>query len=91
MYDRWEFNSDGTFHFWHVHHGTPLDRGIYRYEAKDGLITVVKEGAEDSASYTYTFKGKTVTLTPVSYNAAEQGKHQMGALPEAQITFTNAK
>jgi hypothetical protein len=91
MYDRWEFDTDGTFRFWHVHHGTPLDRGIYRYEVKDGLLTVVKDGTEENAFYTYSFKGNTVTLIPVSHNAAEQGKRQMGAMPESQITFTNAR
>jgi hypothetical protein len=111
MYDRWEFNADGTFHFWHVHHGEPLDRGVYRYELKDGIITVTKEGTGESASYTYTFSGKTVTLTPFHHEhgdaehapadhaesaepAAEHapsGGHQMGALPESPVTFTEAR
>ncbi|MDR2142930.1 MAG: hypothetical protein LBP29_01000, partial [Treponema sp.] len=64
MYDRWEFNTGGTFLFWHVHHGEPLDRGVYRYELKDGIITIVKEGEDDHHHYSYTFSGKTVTLTP---------------------------
>ena len=109
MYDRWEFNSDGTFHFWHVHEGTPLDRGVYHYEAKDGILTVTKEGdeAHNHKHYAYTFSGKTVTLTPVTHQdeghgAAEHtehdatehgssGGHQMGALPDAPVTFTRAK
>jgi hypothetical protein len=89
MYDRWEFSTDGTFHFWHVHHGKPLDRGVYRYEVKDGLLIVTKEGTQDGASYSYAFKGKTLTLTPVSFNVTEI--QQMGALPESPVTFTNAK
>jgi hypothetical protein len=95
MYDRWEFNTDGTFHFWHVHHGEPLDRGVYRYEAKDGTLTVTKEGEHTGTAYTYTFSGKTVTLTPAEYhNAGEHapsGEHGMGALPEAPVTFTEAR
>jgi hypothetical protein len=97
MYDRWEFNADGTFHFWHVHHGEPLDRGVYRYELKDGTLSVTKEGTEETAAYTYTFRGKTVTLTPVEHgghDAAEHApsrEHQMGALPEAPVTFTEAR
>jgi hypothetical protein len=82
MYDRWEFNTDGTFHFWHVHHGEPLDRGVYRYEAKDGIITIAKEGEEVHSHYSYVFSGSTVTLTPfhhapenegAEHEAAEQG------------------
>jgi hypothetical protein len=103
MYDRWEFNTDGTFHFWHVHHGEPLDRGIYHYELKDGIITINKEGEEDHSHYSYVFSGNTVTLTPshhapenegAEHEAAEHapsGGHQMGALPEAAVTFTHAK
>ncbi|MDR2142856.1 MAG: hypothetical protein LBP29_00620 [Treponema sp.] len=138
MYDRWEFNADGTFHFWHVHHGEPLDRGVYRYELKDGIISIAKEGADHHSRYSYVFSGKTVTLTPF-HHAAEQGDtehaesaehgtpaahkepsaahkeppaahkeppakhkepaaehaasegHQMGALPEAPVTFTHAR
>ncbi|MDR2095583.1 MAG: hypothetical protein LBP76_08705 [Treponema sp.] len=122
MYDRWEFNADGTFHFWHVHHGDPLDRGVYRYELKGGLITIAKEGTGESAAYTYTFSGKTVTLTPFHHapehgdaehaavehaepaehrtpaahtepaaEHAPSGGHQMGALPESPVTFTEAR
>jgi hypothetical protein len=103
MYDRWEFNTDGTFHFWHVHHGEPLDRGVYRYELKDGIITIAKEGEEGHNHYSYVFSGNTVTLTPFHHgenHAAEEqgapehapsGGHQMGALPEAAVTFTHAK
>ena len=73
MYDRWEFNADGTFHFWHVHHGEPLDRGVYHYELKDGVITIVKEGddAHNHKHYAYAFSGKTVTLTPVTHQNEE--------------------
>jgi hypothetical protein len=102
MYDRWEFNTDGTFHFWHVHHGEPLDRGVYRYELSGGTITITKEGTGESAAYTYTFSGKTVTLTPAEHGggehgtaehgtAAPEGQHGMGALPEAPVTFTEAR
>jgi hypothetical protein len=108
MYDRWEFNTDGTFHFWHVHHGEPLDRGVYRYELKGGIITINKEGEEGHSRYSYVFSGNTVTLTPYNHsekNEAEEhgtaehgttehapsGGHQMGALPEDTVTFTNAK
>jgi hypothetical protein len=100
MYDRWEFGADGTFHFWHVHHGEPLDRGVYRYEAKDGTITITKEGEHTGTVYAYAFNGKTVTLTPVKHSgggsaaaagAASGGTHGMGALPEEPVTFTHAK
>jgi len=96
MYDRWEFRADNTFHFVHVHEGKPLDRGIYRYEAHNGTISIVKEGEEYATVYTYEFKGKTFTLTPapVAHNADEQyhsAGHQMGALPEAAVTFTHAR
>jgi hypothetical protein len=100
MYDRWEFNTGGTFHFWHVHHGEPLDRGVYRYELNGGTITVTKEGAEGTtAAYTYAFSGSAVTLTPAGHGAAEQGaeehapggKKPMGSLPKAAVTFTRAK
>ena len=67
MYDRWEFNTDSTFRFRHVHHGEPLDRGLYRYEAKDGVLTVTREGTEERAVYAYVFSGKTVTLTPLRH------------------------
>ena len=70
MYDRWEFNTNGTFHFRHVHHGEPLDRGVYRYELKDGVITITKEGEDDHSHYSYVFSGDTVTLTPF-HHAAE--------------------
>jgi hypothetical protein len=102
MYDRWEFNTDGTFHFWHVHLGEPLDRGVYRYELNGGTITVTKEGTGETAAYTYAFSGKTVTLTPAEqggHNAAHAAAgdapsgehHKMGALPEAPVTFTEAR
>ncbi|MDR0722254.1 MAG: hypothetical protein LBF75_05590 [Treponema sp.] len=97
MYDRWEFNADGTFHFWHVHHGEALDRGLYHYELKQGILTAVKDGTEEHGTYTYTFSGKTVTLTPVEQEEqggtehAASGGHQMGALPEATVTFTHAR
>jgi hypothetical protein len=98
MYDRWEFNTGGAFHFWHVHHGEPLDRGVYRYELKDGIITIVKEGTGERAAYACTFSGKTVTLTPVKHGAGEHGAaehapsgHAMGALPEAPVRFTEAR
>jgi hypothetical protein len=99
MYDRWEFNTDGTFHFWHVHHGEPLDRGVYRYELKDGIITVAKEGEDRHHHYSYVFSGKTVTVTP--YHHENEGEHEdaeheaggrpMGSLPKAAVTFTEAK
>jgi hypothetical protein len=104
MYDRWEFSADGAFHFWHVHHGEPLDRGVYRYEVKHGIFTAVKEGTGETASYTYAFSGKTVALTPAAqgsgghgapeHNVAEHSqaasgeRHGMGALPEAPVIFT---
>jgi hypothetical protein len=106
MYDRWEFSDDGTFHFWHIHEGTPLDRGVYRYEVKDSIITIAKEGDEDHRHYAYVFSGNTVTLTPVEHHGATEhegeghevaehadsgGHHNMGALPEAPVTFTHAK
>jgi hypothetical protein len=97
MYDRWEFNTDGTFHFWHVHHGEALDRGVYRYRLKNGTITITKEGREETAAYTYTFSGKTLTLTPVrpGDGGAEPGlsggHHEMGALPETTTAFTKAR
>jgi len=92
MYDRWEFNTDGTFHFVHVHLGNPLDRGIYRYEANNGTISIVKEGEEDVTVYTYEFKGKTFTLTPVHSEEGGHSSHrEMGALPEDPVTFTVAK
>ena len=113
MYDRWEFNTDSTFRFRHVHHGEPLDRGLYRYEAKNGVLTVTREGTEERAVYAYVFSGKTVTLTPLRHgeehadtpaDAAERGAvehgaakhtpaggHQMGALPEAPVTFTHVR
>jgi hypothetical protein len=73
MYDRWEFNTDGTFHFWHVHHGEPLDRGVYRYELKDGIITINKEGEEGHSHYSYVFSGETVTLTPYHHTPEHEG------------------
>jgi len=92
MYDRWEFNTDGTFHFVHVHHGKPIDRGIYLYEAHNGTINIVKESEEHKSVYTYEFKGKTFTLTPIR---SEGGEHHhaggMGALPEDTVIFTLAK
>jgi hypothetical protein len=113
MYDRWEFNAGGTFHFWHIHHGEALDRGVYHYEAKDGIITIANEGEDVHSRYSYVFIGKTVTLTPyhhgekheteehgvsghgsVEYAETEHapsGEHQMGALPEAAVTFTHAR
>jgi len=96
MYDRWEFSTDSTFHFIHVHEGKPLDRGIYRYEINNGTISIVKEGEEYKTVYTYEFKGKTFTLTPVpsesEHNAGEHHPHGgMGALPEAPVTFTHAR
>jgi hypothetical protein len=102
MYDRWEFNTDGTFHFWHIHHGEPLDRGVYRYELKDGIITIVKEGEDAHSHYSCVFSGNTVTLTPYHHGEhgdtghaemehAPSGGHQMGALPEAPVTFTHTR
>ena len=87
MYDRWEFGNDGTFHFWHVHHGEPLDRGVYLYEAKDGVITITKEGEHEGTVYTYTFSGKTVTLTPFHHESehedAEHAAAEHGATEHA--------
>jgi len=92
MYDRWEFNTDGTFHFIHVHEGTPLDRGNYRYELKDGKINFIKEGEDYISVYVIEFKGKTFTVTPVP---PESGVRRpvggMGALPEMPVAFTHAK
>jgi hypothetical protein len=83
MYDRWEFNTNGTFHFWHVHHGEPLDRGVYRYELKDGIITVTKEGEDGHSYYSYVFSGNTVTLTPFhhgeNHEADEHGTSEHAA------------
>ena len=89
MYDRWEFGADGTFHFWHVHFGEPLDRGVCRYEAKDGVITITKEG-DAPRHFAYAFSGNTVTLTPDAEEAAV-ARTGMGTLPRAPITFTQAK
>jgi hypothetical protein len=92
MYDRWEFNTDGTFHFIHVHEGKPIDRGVYRYETNNGTISIVKEGEEYNTVYTYEFKGKTFTLTPVPAAQVQRPSgYQMGALPEAAVTFTHAR
>jgi hypothetical protein len=96
MYDRWEFTGDGTFHFWHVHYGEPLDRGVYRYELNDGTITITREGEHEGSVYAYTFKGRTVTLTPARQGDggaeyAPSGGHTMGALPETEAAFTHAK
>ncbi|MDR0637915.1 MAG: hypothetical protein LBG27_03260 [Spirochaetaceae bacterium] len=96
MYDRWEFNTDGTFHFWHVHHSEPLDRGVYRYELNDGIITIAKEGEDVHSHYRYVFGGNTVVLTPFLQNMVPQNtgsgtSHQMGALPETAVVFTEAK
>ncbi|MDR2943027.1 MAG: hypothetical protein LBV17_10590 [Treponema sp.] len=91
MYDRWEFNTNGTFHFVHVHEGKPLDRGMYRYEVNNGTISIVKEGEEHKTVYTCEFKGKTFTLTPVPSSSEEyRPSGGMGALPEVPVTFTNA-
>ena len=89
MYDRWEFGNDGTFHFRHVHFGEPLDRGVYRYEAKDGVITITKEG-DAPRHFAYAFSGNTVTLTPDEQEAAA-ARGGMGTLPRAPVTFTHAK
>ena len=95
MYDRWEFRDDGMFHFVHVHEGKPLDRGMYRYEANNGTISIVKAGEENAMVYTYEFKGKTFILTPAPSEG--EGSHHdhhvggMGALPENPVTFTAAK
>jgi hypothetical protein len=103
MYDRWEFNTAGAFRFWHVHHGEPLDRGVYRYELQDGIIAIAKEGEEGRSHYSYVFSGNTVTLTPFHHapekeaeehgtaEHAPPGGHQMGALPEDAVTFAHAK
>jgi hypothetical protein len=99
MYDRWEFGAGGTFRFWHIHHGEPLDRGVWRYELQDGIIAIAKEGTGESAAYAYAFSGKTVTLTPAEQGGGEHGAtehgssggHGMGALPEATVTFTAAR
>ena len=90
MYDRWEFRTDGTFHFIHVHEGKPLDRGIYRYETDNETISIVKEGEEYTTVYTYEFKGKTFTLTPIP-GERRPSVNQMGALPEDPVTFTHAR
>jgi hypothetical protein len=89
MYDRWEFGNDGTFHFWHVHFGEPLDRGICRYEAKDGVITITKEG-DEPRHFAYAFSGNTVTLTPDEQEAAA-ARPGMGTLPRSPVTFTHAR
>ena len=90
MYDRWEFGNDGTFHFRHVHFGEPLDRGVYRYEAKDGVITITKEDGGEPRHFAYVFSGNTVTLTPDEQEAAA-ARGGMGTLPRAPVTFTRAK
>jgi hypothetical protein len=96
MYDRWEFGGGGSFHFWHVHEGKPLDRGVYRYEAKDGTLAVWKEDDEERTVYAYVFSdgGKTVTLTPAAQvhgTEAAPKAHSMGALPEEPVTFRAAR
>ena len=92
MYDRWEFRTDGTFHFIHVHEGRPLDRGNYRYNINNGTINITKEGEEHVTVYTYKFKGNAFTLKLVpSEMTRSSGGHQMGALPEDTETFTHAK
>ena len=90
MYDRWEFGNDGTFRFRHVHFGEPLNRGVYRYEAKDGTITITRGDGGKPRRFAYVFSGNTVTLTPDEQEAAvAQGG--MGTLPRAPVTFTHAK
>jgi len=98
MYDRWEFNTDGTFRFVHVHQGNPIDMGTYRYryEASNGTISVIRDGDERNTVYTCKFKGKTVTLTrvPTEYDASDpnlQYGQRMGALPVTSVTFTYAR
>ncbi|MDR2370346.1 MAG: hypothetical protein LBD71_02600 [Treponema sp.] len=87
MYDRWEFGNDGTFHFWHIHHGEPLDRGVYRYELKDGIITITKEKEEGGSRYAYVFSGETVVLTPWRHGenngAGEHAAAEHGATEHA--------
>jgi hypothetical protein len=77
---------------------------VYRYELKDGIITIAKEGGEVHHHYSYAFSGNTVTLTPFHHGEAEpegaehaptehapSGEHQVGALPESPVTFTHAR
>ena len=90
MYDRWEFGNDGTFQFRHIHFGEALDRGIYRYEAKDGKLSITGEEGGEARHFAYVFKGNTVTLTPDEQEAAA-ARGGMGTLPRAPVTFTHAR
>jgi hypothetical protein len=66
MHDRWEFRRDGTFHFRHIHHGRPLDRGDYSYLVQDDVLVILKEDLKTLAVYTVVFRdGKSFTVTPV--------------------------
>jgi hypothetical protein len=66
MHDRWEFRRDGTFHFWHIHEGRPIDRGDYSYLVQDNILLALKEDLETLVIYTFEFQDeKSVTLTPL--------------------------
>ncbi|WP_010254662.1 hypothetical protein [Treponema primitia] len=66
MHDRWEFRDDGTFHFWHIHEGRPLDRGDYSYLISGNVFLALKEDLKTLVVYTFKFTGEeTFTVSPV--------------------------
>jgi hypothetical protein len=66
MHDRWEFRGDGSFHFWHIHEGRPLDRGDYSYLVSGNVFLALKEDLKTLVVYTFVFTGEeSFTATPV--------------------------
>jgi hypothetical protein len=66
MHDRWEFRGDGSFHFWHIHEGRPLDRGDYSYLVLGNIFLALKEDLKTLVVYTFVFTGEErFTATPV--------------------------
>jgi hypothetical protein len=66
MHDRWEFRDDGTFHFWHIHEGRPLDRGDYSYLVRGNVFLALKEDLKTLVVYTFRFTGEeSFTASPV--------------------------
>jgi hypothetical protein len=47
---------------------------VYRYELKDGIITIAKEGEDGHHHYSYTFSGNTVTLTPFHHGERHEAE-----------------